>query len=384
MGRVTPCIPSSRSCSLGRNRLGADPRNTNYAGGNTSAKGTDTDPVTGDDVELLWVKGSGGDLGTLTEAGLAVLRLDRLRALVDVYPGRGARRRDGRRVRLLPARQGRRGAVDRHRDARAGRRRARRPPPPRQRHRHRHRRRRRATHQGDLRRAGSRGCRGVAPASSSDSTSRRSTTRNPTAVGVILGGHGITAWGATSAEAEANSRWIIEHRAGVPRRARLWPSRSAPTVPERVALPSDRTAREGGGARAAPARRRVARPPHGRPLHRLRRRPRVPGRREALRARRARHVVSGPLPAHEGEAARAGPARRRRRSTSASPDSANCTSCTAPTTARTTSGTPTPTRRRCAAPTRRSSSCPASGCSPTARTSRPRVSPASSTSTRST
>jgi rhamnulose-1-phosphate aldolase/alcohol dehydrogenase len=69
------------------NRLGADPRNTNYAGGNTSAKGTDTDPVTGQDVELLWVKGSGGDLGTLTEKGLAVLRLDRMRALAGVYPG---------------------------------------------------------------------------------------------------------------------------------------------------------------------------------------------------------------------------------------------------------------------------------------------------------
>jgi rhamnulose-1-phosphate aldolase/alcohol dehydrogenase len=69
------------------NRLGADPRNTNYAGGNTSAKGTAVDPVTGEDTELLWVKGSGGDLGTLRPAGLAVLRLDRLRSLVDVYPG---------------------------------------------------------------------------------------------------------------------------------------------------------------------------------------------------------------------------------------------------------------------------------------------------------
>lgn len=68
-------------------RLGADPRNTNYAGGNTSAKGTDTDPVTGGDVELMWVKGSGGDLGTLAEGGLAVLRLDRLHALKGVYPG---------------------------------------------------------------------------------------------------------------------------------------------------------------------------------------------------------------------------------------------------------------------------------------------------------
>jgi rhamnulose-1-phosphate aldolase/alcohol dehydrogenase len=69
------------------NSLGADPRNTNYAGGNTSAKGTAVDPVTGEDVDLMWVKGSGGDLGTLKPAGLAVLRLDRLRALVDAYPG---------------------------------------------------------------------------------------------------------------------------------------------------------------------------------------------------------------------------------------------------------------------------------------------------------
>src|SRR5690348_14585275 len=60
------------------NRLGSDRKNTNYAGGNTSVKGTDTDPVTGKPVDLLWVKGSGGDLGTLTESGLAVLRLDRM------------------------------------------------------------------------------------------------------------------------------------------------------------------------------------------------------------------------------------------------------------------------------------------------------------------
>ncbi len=106
------------------NRLGSDPKNTNYAGGNTSAKGTETDPVTGEPVELLWVKGSGGDLGTLTEPGLALLRLDRMRQLVNVYPGSRARGRDGRRLRLLPARQGRCGAVDRHRDAWLGRLRA--------------------------------------------------------------------------------------------------------------------------------------------------------------------------------------------------------------------------------------------------------------------
>jgi rhamnulose-1-phosphate aldolase/alcohol dehydrogenase len=85
---VTPNSSPPIAALLERsNRLGSDPRNTNYAGGNTSAKGTGIDPATGVPVDLLWVKGSGGDLGTLTEGGLAVLRLDRLRALVDVYPG---------------------------------------------------------------------------------------------------------------------------------------------------------------------------------------------------------------------------------------------------------------------------------------------------------
>src|SRR5260370_14156695 len=73
--------------SAGSNGVGSDPRNTNYAGGNTSAKGTGLDPVTAEPVELIWVKGSGGDLGTLTADGLAVLRLDRLRSLAEVYPG---------------------------------------------------------------------------------------------------------------------------------------------------------------------------------------------------------------------------------------------------------------------------------------------------------
>ncbi|MER7661765.1 bifunctional aldolase/short-chain dehydrogenase [Streptomyces sp. NPDC096193] len=79
--------PAAAELLARSHRLGADPRNTNFAGGNTSAKGTATDPVTGTDVELMWVKGSGGDLGTLTVEGLAALRLDRLRALTAVYPG---------------------------------------------------------------------------------------------------------------------------------------------------------------------------------------------------------------------------------------------------------------------------------------------------------
>src|SRR5262252_7381736 len=82
-----PMAPEVAELIARSNRLGSDRRNTNYAGGNTSAKGTATDPATGEPVELLWVKGSGGDLGTLTAEGLAVLRLDRLRALTGVYPG---------------------------------------------------------------------------------------------------------------------------------------------------------------------------------------------------------------------------------------------------------------------------------------------------------
>ncbi|MEX1133952.1 MAG: bifunctional rhamnulose-1-phosphate aldolase/short-chain dehydrogenase [Acidimicrobiia bacterium] len=67
------------------NRLGSDPRNTNYGGGNTSAKGTVEDPASGQEVEVMWVKGSGGDLGTLTRSGLSALRVDKVRALEEVY-----------------------------------------------------------------------------------------------------------------------------------------------------------------------------------------------------------------------------------------------------------------------------------------------------------
>ena len=73
------------------NRLGADPRNTNYAGGNTSAKIRCPDPLTGAPVEVLWVKGSGGDLGTMKLDGFATLYLEKLRALERRYRGRGGR-----------------------------------------------------------------------------------------------------------------------------------------------------------------------------------------------------------------------------------------------------------------------------------------------------
>jgi rhamnulose-1-phosphate aldolase/alcohol dehydrogenase len=190
------------------NRLGADPRNTNYAGGNTSAKGSETDPVTGSPVELLWVKGSGGDLGTLTEAGLAVLRLDRLRSLVDVYPG--VEREDEMVAAFDFCLHGRGGAAPSIDTAMHGL--------------------VEAAHVDHLHPDS-----GIALATAADGEAltrecfgdrvvwvpwRRPgfqlgldiaaiKDKNPQAIGCILGGHGITAWGETSEQAETNSLEII-------------------------------------------------------------------------------------------------------------------------------------------------------------------------------
>src|SRR5690242_5767177 len=190
------------------NRLGADPRNTNYAGGNTSAKGTATDPVTGKDVELVWVKGSGGDLGTLTERNLAVLRLDRLRALADVYPG--VEREDEMVVAFDHCLFGKGGAAPSIDTATHGL--------------------VDAPHVDHLHPDS-----GIALATAADGEqlthecfgdrvvwvpwrrpgfqlgldTAKIKEENPQAIGVILGGHGITTWGDTSAEAEANSLEII-------------------------------------------------------------------------------------------------------------------------------------------------------------------------------
>ncbi|SFO24463.1 rhamnulose-1-phosphate aldolase/alcohol dehydrogenase [Geodermatophilus obscurus] len=194
---------------LGRsNRLGADPRNTNYAGGNTSAKGSETDPVTGRPVELLWVKGSGGDLGTLQESGLAVLRLDRLRSLVDVYPG--IDREDEMVAAFDYCLHGRGGAAPSIDTAMHGL--------------------VDAAHVDHLHPDS-----GIALATAADGEAltrecfgdrvvwvpwRRPgfqlgldiaaiKEKNPQAIGCVLGGHGITVWGATSEEAEANSLDVI-------------------------------------------------------------------------------------------------------------------------------------------------------------------------------
>ena len=69
------------------NLLGADLRLTNYGGGNTSCKAMASDPLTGQPTEVMWVKGSGGDIGTLTRSGLAALYVDRLRSLKTIYRG---------------------------------------------------------------------------------------------------------------------------------------------------------------------------------------------------------------------------------------------------------------------------------------------------------
>lgn len=69
------------------NILGADKRVTNYGGGNTSAKVTETDPLTGDPVQVLWVKGSGGDIGSIKMDGFSTLYMDKLTALKKLYRG---------------------------------------------------------------------------------------------------------------------------------------------------------------------------------------------------------------------------------------------------------------------------------------------------------
>ncbi|HUN31120.1 MAG TPA: bifunctional aldolase/short-chain dehydrogenase [Trebonia sp.] len=190
------------------NRLGSDPRNTNYAGGNASAKGTQTDPVTGQPAELMWVKGSGGDLGTLKEAGLAVLRLDALRALAGVYPG--VEREDEMVAAFDFCAFGKGGAAPSIDTAMHGL--------------------VEALHVDHLHPDS-----GIALATAADGEKltaecfagrvawvpwRRPGFQlgldiaaikrdHPQAIGVVLGGHGITAWGDTSEECEAHSLEII-------------------------------------------------------------------------------------------------------------------------------------------------------------------------------
>ena len=102
MSHVTYLWDDARAASLSpadrlvyrSNILGADQRITNTGGGNTSAKLTEVDPLTGQPVRVLWVKGSGGDLRTSTRANFASLYQDRLMQLQDVYAGDERARRE--------------------------------------------------------------------------------------------------------------------------------------------------------------------------------------------------------------------------------------------------------------------------------------------------
>lgn len=84
---ISDLSPAVNELIVRSNRLGADPKITNYAGGNTSAKGEVLDPVSGEKTSLTFVKGSGGDLGTLKESGLAVLYTEKVKSLTKVYKG---------------------------------------------------------------------------------------------------------------------------------------------------------------------------------------------------------------------------------------------------------------------------------------------------------
>lgn len=373
--------PEAAALLARSHRLGSDPRNTNYAGGNTSAKGTDTDPVTGGDVELMWVKGSGGDLGTLTEAGLAALRLDRLRALAGVYPGLD--REDEMVAAFDYCLHGKGGAAPSIDTAMHGL--------------------VDAAHVDHLHPDS-----GIALACAADGEKltaecfgdtvvwvpwRRPGFQlgldiaavkeaNPQAVGCVLGGHGITAWGDTSEECERNSLHIIRTaEAFLADRGR--PEPFGPVIEGYEALPE--AERRGRAAALAPYVRGIA----------------------SLDRAQVGHFTDSDVvldflarEGHPGSPRSAPPApttssgRRYGRwfSTCRRPlpwrrPSAGWRSCT-PRTARstppTTGDTPRPTPPRCAAPTRRSSSSRVWACSASARTSRPRGWPASSTSTRST
>ena len=205
---MTPQSPEVAALLARSNRLGSDPRNTNYAGGNASVKAEADDPVTGEPVPLLWVKGSGGDLGTLTADGLAVLRLDRLRELTGVY--RGPEHEDEMVAAFDFCLHGKGGAAPSIDTAMHGL--------------------VEAAHVDHLHPDA-----GIALAAAADGEAltracfgdrvawvpwRRPGFQlgldiaevkraSPGAIGVILGGHGITAWGATSDECEANSLEII-------------------------------------------------------------------------------------------------------------------------------------------------------------------------------
>ncbi len=366
------------------NRLGADPRNTNYAGGNTSAKGTATDPVTQQPVDLRLGQGlrrrpRHADRGRPRRA--AARPAD---ALVDVYPG--VEREDEMVAAFDYCLHGKGGAAPSIDTAMHGL--------------------VDAPHVDHLHPDS-----GIALATAADgekltaecfgdrvvwvpwrrpgfqlgldiAAGASGTTRRPSAC--ILGGHGITAWGDTSAECEANSLEIIRTAEQFLADRGIAEPFGA-VVPGFEPLPDGRAAAAGRRARPGDPWAGVDGQPAGRALHRL-------GRRAGVHRSRA-SSPSWPRSAPPARTTSCGPRSGR-----------SCSTCRrrAPleeavarlkelhaAVPRGLRGLLRPARgrrtaRRCAVPIRRSCWCPASACSASARTSRPRGWPASSTSTRST
>ena len=191
------------------NRLGSDPKVTNYAGGNTSSKGEVLDPVSGERVSLTFVKGSGGDLGTLKENGLAILYTEKIRGLKKVYSGIEM---EDEMVGLFDyCLYGKGGAAPSIDTAMHG-----------------------LVEYPHVDHLHPDSIIAFATSKSGDDLTRecfgddilwvdwrrpgfqlgldieKIANGNPNAIGCILGGHGLTTWGATSAECEERSLWAIK------------------------------------------------------------------------------------------------------------------------------------------------------------------------------
>jgi rhamnulose-1-phosphate aldolase/alcohol dehydrogenase len=248
-------VPADLTDMLNRaNRLGADPTVTNYGGGNTSCKVEVTHAATGAPTTLLYVKGSGGDLGTLRFQGLAVLELDRLRGLDERYRGQ---RHEDEMVDLFPwCAYGPGGAapsidtpmhglVDRahidhlHPDSVIAL---------------------AASADGERLTAECYGGRvawipWIRPGWELGRLHRQLLEESPELEGVVLGGHGLTCWGASSDECEQRAFRLIREAAEFIQRTGR-PEPLGPIRPDRRPLPeADRRAR---AAALVPLLRRVA------------------------------------------------------------------------------------------------------------------------------
>ncbi|KGH46464.1 short-chain dehydrogenase [Modestobacter caceresii] len=234
-------------------RYGSDPTVTNYGGGNTSVKVTVPSPATGKDVELVYVKGSGGDLGTLRAEGLAVLQREPFLALDDVY--RGVEHED-EMVGLFPhAAFGTGGAtpsIDTPMHGLVD-----------------------CPHVDHLHpdSVTALACAADGPALVQElwggavawvpwkrpgwelGRQVSQLAQDPTVIGAVLGGHGLTSWGATSAEAQERALRIIDEAAEFLAR-RSVPEPFGAVVADRVALPEAQ--RRARAAELFPSLRRVA------------------------------------------------------------------------------------------------------------------------------